>query len=286
MIQEDNQQPGDIVVEELPTPSLHDPRILITNDDGIASPGLQKLASRLARDFEVVVVAPAQDMSGTGTALGRFDPKVGVELTKTIVDGIHEAYTVDGPPGLAVLAASLGAFGDPPDLVVSGINAGLNTGHSIIHSGTVGAALTARTLGSRGLAVSLQQSDDWHWDTAVDVARSAVDWVIGRSGERFVLNINVPGLPLDDVLGIHWADLDEFGHIRVATADVPAQRLEFGVRGAASALDPACDTALCQQGYVTATLLSTVEPLPFPPEEPTSIWTHDGKGDARRAAAS
>lgn len=286
MTEEDNQEAGDIIVDELPAPSLHDARILITNDDGIASPGLQKLASRLSKDFVVVVVAPAEDMSGTGTALGRFDPEVGVELTKTTVDGIHEAYTVDGPPGLAVLAASLGAFGDPPDLVVSGINAGLNTGHSIIHSGTVGAALTARTLGSRGLAVSLQQSDEWQWDTAVEVARSAVDWVIGRSGERFVLNINVPGLPLDDVLGIHWADLDEFGHIRVATADVPARRLEFGVRGAASALDPACDTALCQAGYVTATLLSTVEPLPFPPEEPTSIWAHDGRGDARQQAAS
>ena len=281
-----NQHPSEIVVVERSVSPVEDPRILVTNDDGIDSPGLQKLASRLSKDFDVVVVAPAEDMSGTGTALGRFDPKAGVELTKTTVDGIHEAYTVDGPPGLAVLAASLGAFGDPPDLVVSGINAGLNTGHSIIHSGTVGAALTARTLGSRGLAVSLQQSEDWHWDTAVDVARSAVDWVIGRSGRSFVLNVNVPGLPLDDVLGIHWADLDEFGHIRVVTADVPAQRLEFGVRGAASAFDPACDTALCQQGYVTATLLSTVEPLPFPPEEPTSIWAQNGKGDARRAAAS
>lgn len=268
-----NPHPSEIVVDEPSVSSVHDPRILVTNDDGIESPGLLKLASRLAKDFEVVVVAPAEDMSGTGTALGRFDPKVGVELTQTTLDGIQEAYTVDGPPGLAVLAASLGAFGDPPDLVVSGINAGLNTGHSIIHSGTVGAALTARTLGSSGLAVSLQQSDEWQWDTAVDVARSAVDWVIKRSGRRFVLNINVPGLPLDDVRGIHWADLDEFGHIRVATADVPARRLEFGVRGAASALDPACDTALCQQGHVTATLLSTVEPLPFPPEEPTSIWS-------------
>jgi len=74
----------------------------------------------------------------------------------------------------------------------------------------------------------------------------------------------------------------------VATADVPAQRLEFGVRGAASALDPASDTALCQEGFVTATLLSTVEPLPFPPEEPTAIWTRQrsGEGDAPRQAAS
>lgn len=264
---------GDVVVDTHAAAPVTDPLILITNDDGIASEGIRRLAARLAEDFRVLVVAPSSDMSGTGTALGRFDPEAGVEMTKTSVDGVPEAYTVDGPPGLAVLSASLGAFGDPPDLVVSGVNAGLNTGHSVIHSGTVGAALTARTLGMRGIAVSLQESSPWQWDAAVDVARSSVDWVRNRPGSRFVLNLNVPGRPIDEIRGIHWADLDDFGHIRVATADVPAQRLEFGVRGADSGIDPGCDTALCQSGHVTATLLSTVEPLPFPPEEPSAIWS-------------
>jgi 5'-nucleotidase len=172
-----------------------------------------------------------------------------------------------------VVSAGLGAFGPKPDLVVSGINAGLNTGHSVIHSGTVGAALTARTLGIHGLAVSLAWSDTWHWETAYTVARSSVDWVLSHVGPRIVLNLNVPGLPLSEVKGIRWADLDEFGYLRVATADIPGERIEFELAGSTAGIDPAGDTALCFDGYVTATLLSPVQPLPFPPADPTAIWS-------------
>jgi 5'-nucleotidase len=65
------------------------------------------------------------------------------------------AYAVDGPPGLCVLAARLGGFGHRPELVVSGINPGCNTGRAVLHSGTVGGALTAANFGGRGLAVSI-----------------------------------------------------------------------------------------------------------------------------------
>jgi 5'-nucleotidase len=218
------------------------------------------------------VVAPAWEMSGSGTGIGQFDPAKGVALTKLDRDDIS-AYTVAGPPGLAVLAAMLGAFGAPPDLVVSGVNAGMNTGHSVIHSGTVGAALTARTLGAHGLAVSLAESEPWRWDTAVEVARGAVDWVLAQAGPKVVLNLNVPGLPLAEVRGARWSDLDEFGHIRVAMADVPGERLEFDVRGSGSGLDPASDTALCLAGYVTLTMLSTINPAPFPPDDPSAVWS-------------
>jgi 5'-nucleotidase len=211
-------------------------------------------------------------MSGSGTGIGQFDPAKGVALTKLDRDDLS-AYTVAGPPGLAVLAAMLGAFGAPPDLVVSGVNAGMNTGHSVIHSGTVGAALTARTLGAHGLAVSLAESEPWYWDTAVEVARAAVDWVLAQAGPKVVLNLNVPGLPLTDVRGVRWADLDEFGHIRVAMADVPGERLEFDVRGSGAGLDPASDTALCLAGNVTLTMLSTINPAPFPPDDPSAVWS-------------
>jgi 5'-nucleotidase len=186
-------------------------------------------------------------------------------------DGVT-AYAVVGPPGLAVTAAALGAFGSPPDLVVAGVNAGINTGHSIIHSGTVGAVLTARTFGSRGVAVSLAQSDPWHWETAVAIATSAAEWMLGQRGRVSVLNVNVPALPLDEVRGIRWADLDQFGHFRVATADVATEKLQFEIAGSAAGLDPASDTASCHDGYVTATLLSGIEPQPFPDEEASAIW--------------
>jgi 5'-nucleotidase len=248
--------------------------ILVTNDDGIESPGIRKLALALAQEFEVVVAAPSTDRSGSGTGIGRFDPKVGVELNRADFEGVT-AYTVDGPPGLAVLASSLGAFGPKPDLVVSGINAGMNTGHSIVHSGTVGAVLTARTFKTRGLAVSLAQSEPWQWDTAVPVAISATRWILSREVSE-VLNVNVPARPLDEVAGIHWADLDEFGYFRVANAALEAQRLQFVVGSPTSGLDPACDTYLCSQGFVTVTPLSTIGPAGFPPGDAAEIWAGTG----------
>lgn len=250
------------------------PLVLVTNDDGIESPGLRKLAVALSESFSVVVAAPDTDRSGSGTGIGRFDPTVGVELGRADFDGVS-AYTVDGPPGLAVLAASLGAFGPQPDLVVSGINAGMNTGHSILHSGTVGAVLTARTFKSRGLAVSLAQSDPWHWETAVQVSVSATRWILDREVSA-VYNVNVPGLPLDEVAGIHWADLDEFGYFRVANAAMENQRLQFVVGAPTSGLDPASDTYLCSHGYVTVTPISSIEPKAFPPGEAAEIWQGSG----------
>jgi len=246
-------------------------RIIVTNDDGIDSPGLRLLAAKLAQDYDVVVAAPSSDMSGSGTGIGGFDPVTGVELTEVDMDDMT-AFTIAGPPGLAVMAAALGAFGRFPDLVVSGVNAGMNTGHSIIHSGTVGAALTARTFRSRGIAVSLAQSDPWRWETAVEVGASAARWIIDRSRGPYVLNINVPGVPLSEINGIHWADLDDFGYFRVANADVEDRRLQFVVGSSSAGTDPASDTALCAKNFVTVTPLSTIEPAPFPDLDAGEIW--------------
>lgn len=247
------------------------PRILVTNDDGIESTGLRALARALSEEFEVIVAAPSEDMSGTGTGIGRFDHSAGVELTPVELDYAHQSFSVHGPPGLAVTAAALGAFGDMPDLVFSGINAGINTGHSIIHSGTVGAVLTARTFSMKGIAISLGQSDPWQWETAAHFAPAAALWMCQRKEGPDVLNINVPGLPLEDVRGVHWADLDEFGYFRVATADPEAGRLQFVVGPSTERSDPGSDTVLCDDGYVTLTPLRTVEPAPFPPVDASAV---------------
>lgn len=249
-----------------------DPRLLVTNDDGIDSPGLKALARSLAEQFDVIVAAPKADMSGSGTGIGRFDVDAGVELTPVSMEEVPTAYSIDGPPGLAVTAAALGAFGRQPDLVVSGINAGINTGHSIIHSGTVGAALTARTFKMKGLAISLGQSDPWHWETAADFAVSAARWLVDRV-ETHVLNVNVPAVPPEDVAGTHWADLDEFGYIRVANANVEDRRLQFVVGARENRSDPASDTILCSENYVTITPLNTIEPAPFPDVEARAVLT-------------
>jgi 5'-nucleotidase len=136
-------------------------KVLVTNDDGVASPGLHALARALVDDgFDVIVVAPDREMSGSAAAIGQVHIEEGIDAERVDLprlDGVP-AYAVAGPPGLCVLTARLGGFGDPPDLVVSGINPGCNTGRAVLHSGTVGAALTAANFGCRGLAVSIDVS--------------------------------------------------------------------------------------------------------------------------------
>jgi len=133
-------------------------RILVTNDDGVDSAGLHALARALvAAGRDVVVVAPDGEMSGSGAAIGHIHADASIDALPVELPGLDgvPAYAVAGPPGLCVLAARLGGFGDPPDMVVSGINPGCNTGRAVLHSGTVGAALTAANFGVRGLAVSI-----------------------------------------------------------------------------------------------------------------------------------
>ena len=91
---------------------------------------------------------------------------------------------IERPPATAVYLACLGAFGDRPDVVASGINPGANTGHLVLHSGTVGAALTAAGLGVPALAVSLRWSEDgeYQWDTAGALAVPALEWVARGDG--------------------------------------------------------------------------------------------------------
>ena len=133
-------------------------KVLVTNDDGVGSPGLHALARALVdAGHDVVVVAPDRDYSGSGAAIGHLHADDHIDVAPVELPGLSgvPAYAVDGPPGLCVLTARLGGFGDPPDVVVSGINPGCNTGRAVLHSGTVGAALTGANFGVRGLAVSI-----------------------------------------------------------------------------------------------------------------------------------
>ena len=154
------------------------------------------------------------------------------------------------------MAAALGAFGDPFHLVVSGINAGINTGQSVIHSGTVGAALTARTFGSHGLAMSIEPSDPWQWDTAATSLSPSHVGSRRRTRDPTAFSVNVPGVVIDDVLGLRCAELDHFGYFRVAIADEGGQKLEFEL---ASDDDressPGCDTWFIRNRYATITEL-------------------------------
>ena len=194
-------------------------RILVTNDDGIDSLGLHVLARRLTELGDVVVVAPDREYSGFGAALGTLH-LMQPEVQREHIDGVPEAWSVSGPPALCVYFARFGCFGDV-DLVVSGINPGANTGRAIYHSGTVGAAITARNGGLNGVAVSQsvvgfgvegqgwdEMIQDQRWDTAAEVAARVTESLMDDLPEPpLVVNINVPNVGLEEITAWRHAEV-------------------------------------------------------------------------------
>jgi 5'-nucleotidase len=123
-----------------------------------------------------------------------------------------------------------------------------------MHSGTVGAALTAANFGLSGLAVSMGTGEPSHLDTAALVAVGALGW-LRRAPRRTVLNLNVPNLPLDELRGVRQARLAPFGTVRAALGDQGDGRVQVELRDTEHELDPDTDTALVLAGYVTVTAL-------------------------------
>jgi 5'-nucleotidase len=187
-------------------------RILVTNDDGIDSVGLHVLARAMNRHGEVVVVAPDREYSGASSAVGALHI-MQPEVHKAYIDGMKESWALSGPPALCVMFARLGLFGAPFDLVVAGINPGANVGRSVYHSGTIGAALTARNAGINGVAISQAvngmgvEGQGWDdmvkgqlWESAATVADAVVEGLIAHPpSEPVVVNVNVPNLPVSEI---------------------------------------------------------------------------------------
>ena len=236
-------------------------RVLITNDDGVESPGIHALARHVEQaGYEVVVVAPDHDASGTGAALGRMSPDHPIALTEASIDGLAaRVFAIGGPPALCVMAANLEAFAPRPDIVVSGINAGLNTGRAALHSGTIGAALTAQNFGLRALSVSLASSETWHWETAAELAVEVLPAVVDGP-DRGLLNLNVPGVTREEIRGILWTGLATFNSIRGVISKIENGKLHFGFEETGHQPDRDTDLAAVREGYAAVTSIQgTVE---------------------------
>jgi 5'-nucleotidase len=232
-------------------------RVLVTNDDGVTSPGLHALASSIGqRGHEVLVVAPSSDYSGFSAALGplHVNGKVDFERLELREMGGVEAIAVDGPPALCVLSACLDGFGSRPDLVVSGVNVGVNTGRAVLHSGTVGAAFTANGFGIRAIAVSQAEGDPHHWATAAGVAAEFAEWIVEQR-DVFTLNVNVPNVA-PQPLPAHVARLDAGGEVQTAMYEAAQGELRLRFRPAAP--EPGTDSAIVAAGCVAITPLVAV----------------------------
>jgi 5'-nucleotidase len=238
-------------------------RILVTNDDGVEAPGLRALAQALVDEgHDVVVVAPDGERSGAGAAIGwlhRSGPISHREVEWPELPDVP-VHALGTQPAATVYAGGFGAFGPPPALVASGVNRGLNTGHLVLHSGTVGAALTAAVLGIPSVAVSLAWGDDEHWATAARLATAAVPCLAEGPGR--VLSLNVPNVPFEEVLGVRAARLHPFDE-RWSVETSPAE-LVLRYDGHIGEPDLDTDIGLVRAGYAAVTLLTGITGLPAP----------------------
>lgn len=177
--------------------------ILVTNDDGITAPGLFALAQGLRELGEVSVLAPDRNWSASGHVKTLHRPLRVKEMT--LQDGTA-ALASDGAPSDCVALAVLGVIPEI-DLVVSGINPNANVGHDVTYSGTVTAAMEAVIWGLPGLAVSLDSPENHlgllDYSPAAEYARRVGELMLRKElPEGVVYNLNVPGLPLDEIKGI------------------------------------------------------------------------------------
>ncbi|MDO5553777.1 MAG: 5'/3'-nucleotidase SurE [Planctomycetia bacterium] len=264
-------------------------QILLTNDDGIFSPGLAAMASALQKLGNVCIAAPATEQSGVGQSITFLNP---VTVKRLIREEKFWGYAVTGSPVDCVKLGIDKLSPVRPDLVVSGINNGLNTGANIIYSGTIAATLEASYQGITSVAVSTQMIRDGNtnlFESAAELALALIRKLLDRpesKGELF--NINIPRVALEYKndpkivvtgmdTGVYWDRYEE--------RTDPAGRVYYWLAGRPSFKDiqGEHDMGLVSQGAVTIT------PLDFNPTKRTllkAMTTWDFSGPAAADAAS
>lgn len=257
--------------------------VLITNDDGIDSPGLHALA-RAAVDagHAVIVAAPDEEASGSSASITAHDAHAvtaaggrgRIRMTAARIPDLDvPAFRVYAAPALIALLAAHSAFGPAPGLVLSGINRGANVGHAILHSGTVGAALTGGLNDGRGLAVSLAVANanaQAHWATAAEVVARVLPVIIDRPIGT-VFNLNVPNLEQAAGLELVEAPLARFGIVHTTMTEHGDDHVELAIADPSDRFDPGTDAAMLASGAATITSIRSVAEAAEP------VFAHTGR---------
>jgi 5'-nucleotidase len=234
-------------------------RILLTNDDGIYAPGLRALRKELQKLGEVTVVAPATEQSATGHSITLLVPLMVQEVRDE--DEKFLGWAVEGKPADCVKLALQELLPEPPDLVVSGMNAGSNAGINVLYSGTVAAAAEAAFYRRVAIAVSLEYTKAGPLDfpRAADVGRRVIEQIMAsRPVAGSLFNVNIPALERGPIRGVRVAPQNVAPYVeqfdrrtdprgRVYFWNVPGTMTPEPLRGT--------DQAALTEGYVTVTPL-------------------------------
>jgi 5'-nucleotidase len=170
--------------------------ILLTNDDGIFAPGLAAMERELEKLGEVYVVSPQFEQSGVGHSITYLSPLVCKEVFK---GKQRRGWAVEGSPADCVKLGIFEFCPRQPDVVISGINSGLNAGINVLYSGTVAAAIEGSFFGITSIAVSLEWDDHAQYDKAAQIARRVIEQILAKKSDAPQLyNLNIPTAALDN----------------------------------------------------------------------------------------
>ena len=205
-------------------------RILLTNDDGIHSPGLWAIARSLKEIADLTVVVPDRDQSGKGASMTLTGPLTLEKVQSP--DGMEIlTYTVDGTPADCVIMACEYLCSEPVDLIVSGINQGANMGLDVFNSGTFGAALHGYFRGINSIAVSVFYRQDVIYSPAALLGAAIAKIVHDQKPESAILlNVNLPACDLKDIKGVDLTSLGPKAYLENVETVTSGRRTFYWLR--------------------------------------------------------
>jgi 5'-nucleotidase len=234
-------------------------RILLTNDDGIYAPGLRALRKELQQLGDVTVVAPATEQSAVGHSITLLTPL----LVQDVLGEDEEplGWAVEGRPADCVKLALLQLLPEPPDLLVSGLNAGSNAGINVLYSGTVAAAIEGAFFRRTSIAVSLEYTKPkpLNFPRAAGLARQVIEQIVTQKPpEGSLFNVNIPSLEKGPIRGIRTVPQNVAPYVENFDRRVdPRGRVYFWTTPGFNCPDPHPDTDVTalNEGYITVTPL-------------------------------
>jgi 5'-nucleotidase len=234
-------------------------RILLTNDDGIYAPGLRALLPQLRKLGEVTVVAPATEQSAVGHSVTLTTPLIVQEVTDAEQQPL--GWAVEGRPADCVKLALRELLPEPPDLVVSGLNAGSNAGINVLYSGTVAAAIEAAFFRCTSIACSMEYTNlkPLDFPRGAELARRVVEQIIAhRPAQGTLFNVNIPSLDRGPVRGIRVVPQNIAPYVETFDRRTdPRGRVYFWTKPGLCCPDPHPDTDVTAlaESYITVTPL-------------------------------
>lgn len=231
-------------------------QILLTNDDGIHAPGLAAMEQELRKIGDVSVVAPAHEQSGVSHSITFLSPLI----CREVYDGDrHRGWAVEGSPADCVKIGVFEFCPKRPDLIVSGVNGGLNAGINVLYSGTVAAAIEGAFFGITSVAVSLEFDEHAQFDKAAAIARRIIQQILDRKGPGAQLyNLNIPTAAIDQPAEVRIVPMgvDLYGEHFIKRQDPRGRNYYWATwNPSPQPSDGQTDLTALDEGFVTLTPL-------------------------------